>query len=135
MNDDDDGDNTNNNEEGGIRPVFTELGHLDNNNMIPDKPGKLDRNLEKELREIQMLSQFSQQADIEYLRIRLARIEELVWWTLQLLVVLSLFLMLSHFLILLTGANKRVRFLYMKPRQKEVTNNNECCEKKPLIDV
>lgn len=105
--------------------------YLGNDEFSVSESEKSDRNIEARLALMQMMSQ---QEDIEYLRQKVSRIEVLVWWSLQLLIVLSLFLMVCHFLLMLTSnANNRFKLLYYKPKQ--TTKPSDCSEKRPLIDV
>lgn len=76
--------------------------------------------------------------EIRYMKRKLLRIENLTVSTLQLLIVLALFVLVCNFLILITGASRKVRLFYFSPKsnQSQPQKQKHCDYKeKPLLDI
>lgn len=76
--------------------------------------------------------------EIRYMKRKLLRIENLTVSTLQLLIVLALFVLVCNFLILITGASRKVRLFYFSPKsnQSQLQKQKHCDYKeKPLLDI
>lgn len=76
--------------------------------------------------------------EIRYMKRKLLRIENLTVSTLQLLIVLALFVLVCNFLILITGASRKVRLFYFSPKsnQSQPQKQKQCDYKeKPLLDI
>ena len=76
--------------------------------------------------------------EIRYMKRKLMRIENLAVSTLQLLIVLALFVLVCNFLILITGASRKVRLFYFSPKwnQSQTQKQKHCDYKeKPLLDI